>query len=137
MWERITGENVDERVAILLDGRVYSVATITERISGGTRLSGGFNVQEARDLRLVLKAGSLPARLIIAEEQTIGPSLGRSAIRNGMIAGLVGLLLITMFMIVYYGVSGVIAVLALVFDMIIILGFLCFPGPLPSSAWQE
>lgn len=130
MWERITGENVDERVAILLDGRVYSVATITERISGGTRLSGGFNVQEARDLRLVLKAGSLPARLIIAEEQTIGPSLGRTAIRNGMIAGLVGLLLITMFMIVYYGVSGIIAVLALVFDMIIILGFLCFPGPL-------
>ncbi len=130
MWERITGENVDERVAILLDGRVYSVATITERISGGTRLSGGFNVQEARDLRLVLKAGSLPARLIIAEEQTIGPSLGRTAIRNGMIAGLVGLLLITMFMIVYYGVSGFIAVLALVFDMIIILGFLCFPGPL-------
>lgn len=130
MWERITGENVDERVAILLDGRIYSVATITERISGGTRLSGGFSVEEARDLRLVLKAGSLPAKLIIAEEQTIGPSLGRTAISNGMIAGLVGLALITIFMIIYYGVSGLIGVLALVFDMLIILGFLCFPGPL-------
>ena len=130
MWERITGENVDERVAILLDGRIYSVATITERISGGTRLSGGFSVEEARDLRLVLKAGSLPAKLIIAEEQTIGPSLGRTAINNGMLAGVVGLALIAAFMIVYYGVSGLIGVLALIFDMLIILGFLCFPGPL-------
>lgn len=130
MWERITGENVDERVAILLDGRIYSVATITERISGGTRLSGGFNLEEARDLRLVLKAGSLPARLIIAEEQTIGPSLGKTAIKNGMIAGAVGLLLIALFMITYYGASGFIAILALLFDLLIIMGFLCFPGPL-------
>lgn len=130
MWERITGENVDERVAILLDGRIYSVATITERISGGTRLSGGFNLEEARDLRLVLKAGSLPARLIIAEEQTIGPSLGKTAISNGMIAGLVGLAIIAAFMIIYYGASGFIGVLALLFDMLIIMGFLCFPGPL-------
>ncbi len=130
MWERITGENVDERVAILLDGRIYSVATITERISGGTRLSGGFNLEEARDLRLVLKAGSLPARLIIAEEQTIGPSLGKTAISNGMIAGLVGLAIIAAFMIIYYGTSGFIGVLALIFDMLIIMGFLCFPGPL-------
>lgn len=130
-WERITGENVDERVAILLDGRIYSVATIQERISGsGTRLSGAFSVEEARDLRLVLKAGSLPARLIIAEEQTIGPSLGRTAINDGMIAGIVGLVLIAAFMIVYYGTSGFIAILALLFDLLIILGFLCFPGPL-------
>lgn len=129
-WEKITGENVDERVAIILDGRVYSVATITERISGGTRLSGGFNLQEARDLRLVLKAGSLPARLIIAEEQTIGPSLGKTAINKGMIAGAVGLLLIAVFMVIYYGASGLIAVFALLFDLLIILAFLCFPGPL-------
>ena len=130
-WARITGENVDERVSILLDGRIYSVATIQERITGsGTRLSGAFSVEEARDLRLVLKAGSLPARLIIAEEQTIGPSLGQKAIRNGFIAGVVGLTLIAIFMIIYYGASGVIAVLALLFDMLIILAFLCFPGPL-------
>ncbi len=130
-WARITGENVDERVSILLDGRVYSVATIQERITGsGTRLSGAFSVEEARDLRLVLKAGSLPARLVIAEEQTIGPSLGQKAIRNGFIAGAVGLAIVATFMIIYYGVSGVIAVLALLFDMLIILAFLCFPGPL-------
>ena len=129
-WARITGDNVDERVSILLDGRIYSVATIRERITGsGTRLSGSFSVEEARDLRLVLKAGSLPARLVIAEEQTIGPSLGQKAISNGMIAGIVGLALIAVFMMIYYGVSGFIAVLALLFDMLIILGFLCFPGP--------
>lgn len=130
-WERITGENVEQRVSIILDGRIYSVATIRERISGSsTRLSGSFSVEEARDLRLVLKAGSLPARLEIAEEQTVGPSLGRRSIGNGMIAAAVAILLITAFMIVYYGLSGVIAILALVFDMLIIFGFLCFPGPL-------
>jgi len=130
-WERITGDNVDERVSILLDGNIYSVATIQERISGsGTRLSGSFTVEEARDLRLVLKAGSLPARLIIAEEQTIGPSLGKTAISNGMIAGIVGLALIATFMVVYYGTSGIIAIAALIFDMLIIGAFLCFPGPL-------
>ncbi len=107
------------------------MATIRERISGsGTRLSGGFTVDEARDLRLVLKAGSLPARLVIAEEQMIGPSLGRRSIANGLLAGMIALLVITVFMIIYYGLSGFIAILALVFDILIIFGFLCFPGPL-------
>ncbi len=130
-WARITGENVEERVSILLDGRIYSVATIQERITGaGTRLSGAFSVEEARDLRLVLKAGSLPARLVIAEEQTIGPSLGQKAIHNGFIAGIVGFALIATFMVIYYGASGFVAVLAILFDMLIIMGFLCFPGPL-------
>ena len=133
-WERITGENVQERVAILLDGTVYSVATIRERISGagGTRLSGGFDLQEAKDLRLVLRAGSLPASLEIAEEQTIGPSLGRRSIDQGMMAALLGLALVAAFIIVYYGVGGVLAVLALVFDMLLVLAVLCFPGPLSA-----
>jgi SecD/SecF fusion protein len=133
-WERITGENVQERVAILLDGTVYSVATIRERISGagGTRLSGGFDLQEAKDLRLVLRAGSLPASLEIAEEQTIGPSLGRRSIDQGMMAAILGLALVALFIIVYYGVGGVLAVLALVFDMLLVLAVLCFPGPLSS-----
>jgi SecD/SecF fusion protein len=130
-WEQITGDNVDQRVAIVLDGTVYSAATIRERISGsGTRLSGGFSTEEARDLRLVLKAGSLPAELVIAEEQTIGPSLGQQSINRGIIAGLIGILLIAAFIIFYYGTGGVIAILALLFDMLIILGVLCFPGPL-------
>ena len=129
-WERITGENVDERVAIVLDGTIYSVAVIRERIaSSGTRLSGGFTVEEARDLRLVLKAGSLPAKLIIAEEQTIGPSLGRRSISQGMTAAIIGICLVAAFMIVYYGVGGIIAIMALIFDLLIILGVLCFPGP--------
>lgn len=130
-WTRITGDNVGERVAILLDGTIYSVATIRERISGsGTRLSGGFTVEEARDLRLVLKAGSLPAELELAEEQTIGPSLGRKSINQGVVAGIIGLVLISIFIIVYYGLGGVLAVMALAFDLIIVLGVLCFPGPL-------
>ena len=133
-WERITGENVEERVAILLDGTVYSVATIRERISGagGTRLSGGFDLQEAKDLRLVLRAGSLPASLEIAEEQTIGPSLGRRSIDQGMMAAILGLALVALFIIVYYGIGGILAVLALVFDMLLVLAVLCFPGPLSS-----
>ncbi len=129
-WDRITGENVDERVAIVLDGTIYSVATIRERISSsGTRLSGGFDLDEARDLRLVLKAGSLPARLVIAEEQTIGPSLGRRSINHGMVAAIVGIGLVAAFMIIYYGVGGILAILALAFDMLIIMAVLCFPGP--------
>jgi len=130
-WERITGDNVDQRVAIVLDGTVYSAATIQERISGsGTRLSGGFTVEEARDLRLVLKAGSLPARLVIAEEQTIGPSLGQQSIDRGIVAGLVTLVLIGGFMVVYYGTAGVIAIIALALNLLIVMAVLCFPGPL-------
>lgn len=132
-WEVITGENVDQRVAIVLDGTVYSAALIRERISGsGTRLSGGFSTEEARDLRLVLKAGSLPAELEIAEEQTIGPSLGQQSINRGMVAGIVAILLVAAFIIIYYGTGGVIAILALVFDMLLILAVLSFPGPLTS-----
>ena len=133
-WERITGENVEERVAILLDGTVYSVATIRERISGagGTRLSGGFDLQEAKDLRLVLRAGSLPASLEIAEEQTIGPSLGQKSIDQGMMAALLGLALVALFIIVYYGIGGILAVLALIFDLLLVLAVLCFPGPLSA-----
>jgi len=130
-WEQITGNNVDKRVAIVLDGTVYSAATIRERISGsGTRLSGGFSTEEARDLRLVLKAGSLPAQLEIAEEQTIGPSLGQQSIDKGMIAAIIAIGLVAGFIIIYYGTGGIVAIMALVFDMLIILGVLCFPGPL-------
>ena len=130
-WEQITGNNVDKRVAIVLDGTVYSAATIRERISGsGTRLSGGFSTEEARDLRLVLKAGSLPAELVIAEEQTIGPSLGQQSINRGMIAGIVALCLVAAFIIIYYGTGGIVAIMALVFDMLIIMAVLSFPGPL-------
>jgi len=130
-WEQITGENVDQRVAIVLDGTVYSAATITERISGaGTRLSGGFTTEEARDLRLVLKAGSLPAELEIAEEQTIGPSLGQQSINRGMMAGIIAIAAVAAFIIIYYGTGGVVAIMALIFDMLIILAVLCFPGPL-------
>ena len=136
-WERITGENVDQRVAIVLDGTVYSAATITERISGsGTRLSGGFTTEEARDLRLVLKAGSLPAELEIAEEQTIGPSLGQQSIDRGMLAGIIAIALVAVFIIIYYSTGGVIAILALIFDMLIIMGVLCFPGPLARIGMQ-
>ena len=130
-WERITGENVQERVGIILDGTLYSVATISERISGsGTRLSGGFTLEEARDLRLVLKAGSLPARLIIAEEQTIGPSLGQHALHSGLIAALIAFAIVGIFMLIYYGTGGFIALGGLILSMLMLFAVLCFPGPL-------
>jgi SecD/SecF fusion protein len=130
-WERITGENVEERVGIILDGTLYSVATIRERISStGTRLSGGFTLEESRDLRLVLKAGSLPARLVIAEEQTIGPSLGQQALNSGLIATIVAFVIVVVFMVVYYGVGGIISIAGLVLSMLMLFAVLCFPGPL-------
>jgi SecD/SecF fusion protein len=130
-WERITGENVEERVGIILDGTLYSVATIRERISSsGTRLSGGFTLEESRDLRLVLKAGSLPARLIIAEEQTIGPSLGQQALQSGLLAAIIAFVIVVVFMLVYYGTGGIIALGGLILSMLMLFAILCFPGPL-------
>jgi SecD/SecF fusion protein len=130
-WERITGENVDERVGIVLDGTLYSVATIRERISSsGTRLSGGFTLEEARDLRLVLKAGSLPARLVIAEEQTIGPSLGQQALNGGLIAIIIAIVIVAVFMLIYYGTGGAIAIAGMFLSMLMLFAVLCFPGPL-------
>jgi len=124
-FERITGENVRKRLAIVLDGVVHSAPVIQERISGGhAQITGTFTMDEARDLAIVLRAGALPAPVNILEERTVGPSLGSDSIRQGIMATLIGSILVILFMLIYYRFSGAIADLALVINIILVLGIL-------------
>lgn len=120
-FERITAENVKKHLAIILDGRVYSAPVIQEKIAGGkARITGNFDMQEARDLAIVLRAGALPAPVEIIEERSVGPALGHDSIRKGIISMTVGGILVLLFMMIYYKGSGMIANLALVFNIILI-----------------
>ena len=120
-FERITAENVKKNLAIILDGRVYSAPVIQEKIAGGkARITGSFDMQEARDLAIVLRAGALPAPVEIIEERTVGPALGHDSIRKGILSMAVGGVLVLLFMMIYYKGSGMIANLALVFNIILI-----------------
>jgi preprotein translocase subunit SecD len=124
-FERITGENVRKRLAIVLDGVVHSAPVIQERISGGqAQITGTFTMDEARDLAIVLRAGALPAPVNILEERTVGPSLGSDSIRQGIMATLIGSMLVILFMILYYRLSGTIADLALIINIVLVLGIL-------------
>jgi preprotein translocase subunit SecD len=124
----LTGSNIGRPLAIVLDGRVQSVATIESRITTDGRISGSFSQQEVQNLSLILRSGSLPAKLTYLQEQTIGPSLGADSIRSGVLASVVGLLLVIGFMLIYYRLSGVNAVVALVFNLIILLGLMAYIG---------
>ena len=125
IFDRITSANVGKRLAIVLDKRIYSAPVIQERISGGSAIiSGSFSDEEARDLAIVLRAGALPAPVKILEERTVGPSLGRDSIRAGIVAIIVGGIVVLIFMVVYYGLSGFLANLALVLNLVIIMGVL-------------
>jgi len=122
LFERLTGEHVKERLAIVLDGNVYSAPVIQDRISGGRAvIEGQFTMDEARDLAVVLRAGSLPAPVKVLEERTVGPSLGKDSIRKGLFSMAVGGALVVVFMAVYYGIGGVIADFALVLNIILIM----------------
>ncbi|MBW1696938.1 MAG: protein translocase subunit SecD [Deltaproteobacteria bacterium] len=121
IFERITEENVQKRLAIVLDNTVYSAPVIQEKITGGkARITGNFTTEEARDLAIVLRAGALPAPVKILEERTVGPSLGTDSIRKGLISMLAGGILVILFMIIYYKGSGLIADLALILNIILI-----------------
>jgi preprotein translocase subunit SecD len=123
IFERVTGENVKKRMAIVLDGNVYSAPVIQERISGGkARITGNFTTEEARDLAIVLRSGALPAPLILEEERSVGPSLGAESIRSGMISMIVGGLLVVVFMPIYYRRAGLIADAALLVNILLIAG---------------
>lgn len=122
IFERVTGENVGRRMAIVLDGKVYSAPVIRERIGGGrASISGNFTTAEAQDLAIVLRAGSLPAPVTILEERTVGPSLGQESIDSGVLAATVGATLVVVFMAFYYGLSGLIADAMLCFTMLIVM----------------
>ena len=122
IFERVTGENVGRRMAIVLDGKVYSAPVIRQRIGGGrASISGSFTTQEASDLAVVLRSGSLPAPVTVEEERTVGPSLGQESIDSGVRAAVVGAAAVVVFMAIYYGLSGVIADVMLIFTMLIIM----------------
>ena len=121
-FERVTGENVKKRLAIVLDGKVYSAPTIQEKISGGrASITGHFSTEEARDLAIVLRAGALPAPVSILEQRSVGPSLGQESIDQGIYSALVGGIIVIVFMVIYYGVAGAVADMALLFNLVLIL----------------
>ena len=125
LFEDATSKNVGRCLAIVLDGQIISAPHIREKISESGRISGGMtDMKEAKVLATALKSGALPADIVILAEKTIGPSLGLKSIQEGVFAGLLGVLLITMFMLVYYKLSGFNAVLCLVVNVIILLGFM-------------
>lgn len=125
LFEQITGANVKRRLAIVLDNRVYSAPVIQERIGGGrASITGSFDIKEARDLAIVLRAGALPAPVEIVEERTVGPSLGQDSIRQGVTSFIVGGALVVVFMIAYYKGAGLVAVLAVIFNIFYMLAIL-------------
>jgi len=124
-WARITGSNINKRCAIVLDNVVYSAPNIKSKITGGnSQIEGVANVQEAKLLEIVLKAGALPAPLKIIEERTIGPSLGEDSIRAGIVSSIASLILVALFMIVYYRTAGAVADFALVINVLFVIGIM-------------
>jgi len=133
-FAEITSANVGRRLAIVLDGKVQSAPNIREAIpSGQAVISGRFTIEQAQDLALVLRVGALPAPMHIEEERTIGPLLGQDSINKGVKATVIGVLLVLLFMAVYYLLAGVISDIALLLNLVVILGGLgllpiLFPG---------
>ena len=125
---KVTGENIGRQLAIILDGRVQSAPRIDSKITTEGRITGSFTQDEVANLSLILRSGALPAKLDYLQERTIGPSLGADSIRSGVVASLVGLLLIISFMLGYYHLSGVNAVIALVFNLVILVGLMAYVG---------
>jgi len=125
---KVTGENIGRNLAIILDSRVQSAPRIDGRITDEGRISGSFTMQEALDLALKLRSGALPASMTYLQERVVGPTLGADSIRSGVIASGTGLILIMLFMLWYYKLSGINAVVALIFNLIILLGLMAYIG---------
>ncbi len=124
-WSRITGANVNKRIAIALDNSVFSIPYVQQKITGGrSQITGVDNEDEARLLEIVLKAGALPAPVTIIEQRTVGPSLGEDSIRSGLSATAFAFLFTVVFMLVYYKSAGTVADLALFLNVLFILGVL-------------
>jgi preprotein translocase subunit SecD len=124
----VTGTNVGRQLAIILDNRVQSAPRIDSRITDEGRITGSFTQQEAADLALKLRSGALPASLTYLEERTVGPSLGRDSIRAGIIASLVGLGLVVLFMLGYYKLSGINAIVAMAINLLVLLAMMAYFG---------
>jgi preprotein translocase subunit SecD len=127
-FARFTGAHVNDKLAVVLDGKVQEVATIQEQIRDQGRITGSFSSQQTKDLAMVLNSGALPASIHYLEERTVGPSLGADSIRQGVTAAIVGMAAVLIFMLVYYRGAGINADLALILNLIILLGFLGYSG---------
>ena len=124
-WSIVTGSNVGRKVAIVLDNKVHMAPNIREKISGGGTLIEGFaNINEAKDIAIVLRAGALPAPVEIIEERVVGPSLGADSVRSGTQAVVIGLIIVLIFMLIYYRASGIIADFALIWNIVLVLAVL-------------
>jgi preprotein translocase subunit SecD len=123
-----TEQNIGRQLAIILDNRVFSAPVVQSRISDQGRISGSFTQQEAQDLSLTLRSGALPASLTYLEERTVGPSLGADSIKAGVTAGIGGLVLVVMFMLAYYKLSGMNALVSIVVNLLILLGAMAYFG---------
>ncbi|MDD5429025.1 MAG: protein translocase subunit SecD, partial [Candidatus Omnitrophica bacterium] len=132
LFANVTAANVGKRLAIVLDGKVVSAPVIREAIpSGQAQISGNFSVEQANDLSVILRAGALPAPVIVEEERTVGPLLGADSIKTGLRAAWIGALLVVIFMILYYRLAGLVATFALGLNLLIILACLAlFKGTL-------
>ena len=119
---RLTGANINRRLAIVLDGKVQSAPVIQSRITDAGRITGRFTREQAHDLAIVLRAGALPAPISVEEERTVGPTLGRDSIHAGLTATIVGAALVVLFMVGYYWLAGLVAVVALALNLLLILG---------------
>ncbi|HEY5594698.1 MAG TPA: protein translocase subunit SecD [Nitrospiria bacterium] len=125
VFERITAENVKKRLAIILDNNIYSAPVIQDRIAGGNaQVTGSFTTQEANDLAIVLRAGALPAPVHTIQDLTVGPSLGQDSIRMGIRATILAGVLVILFMMIYYRMSGLVADMALFLNLIVLMGVL-------------
>jgi len=127
-FEKFTGTNIGNRLAVVLDNQIRSVATIQSAISDSGRINGLGSEQEAEDLSLVLRTGALPAGIHYEQERTIGPSLGADSIREGIYAAVAGLIAVIVAMLIYYKKAGINAVLALLLNTILLLAALAYFG---------
>lgn len=124
-----TAKNIGTRLAIVLDGKVYSAPVIRERIGGGSgQISGSYTPEEARDLAIALRSGALPAGVTLLEKRSVGPSLGEDSIKQGLIAFVSGAILVIVFLVGYYGIAGVFASIAVVSNIILIIPVMAFLG---------
>lgn len=124
IFEEKTGNNINGLLAIVLDGKVISAPRINDKLGSSFIIQGRFSPREVANMVVKIKSGSLPAKIHILEEQQIGPTLGRDSIRQGFLAGVIGLVLVIAFILLYYRRAGVYAFFALVINMLIILGIL-------------
>ena len=124
-WSRLTGANINKRVAIILDDKVHSAPVIRSKIpSGNTIIEGMNSINEAKDLSIILRAGALPAPMEVIEERTIGPTLGRDSIEKGTNAALIGFAFVMIFMLLYYRMSGLLANFALLLNLTFVLAIM-------------